>query len=83
MRSRRRTDPETSESLRVIASGESILATDVRGIAVPDTTDEQRAKIQRLAARSYMIVPLMVRGRAIGSITLLSTREGRHWCPAT
>ena len=26
-----------------------------------------------------MIVPLMVRGRAIGSITLLSTREGRHY----
>ena len=35
--------------------------------------------MQRLAARSYMIVPLMVRGRAIGSITLLSTREGRHY----
>jgi serine phosphatase RsbU (regulator of sigma subunit) len=82
MRSRRRTNPETSESLRVIASGESILATDVRGIAVPDVTDEQRAKVARLAARSYMIVPLMVRGRAIGSLTLLSTRERRHYAAA-
>ncbi|MDP9346544.1 MAG: SpoIIE family protein phosphatase [Actinomycetota bacterium] len=82
MRRRRRTNPETSESLRVIATGESILATDVRGIAVPDATEEQRVKMARLAARSYMIVPFVVRGRAIGSLTLLSTREGRHYAAA-
>ncbi|MEP6953924.1 MAG: GAF domain-containing protein, partial [Solirubrobacteraceae bacterium] len=82
MRRRRRTNPETSESLRVIATGESILASDVRGIEVPDATAEQRAKMARLAPRSYMIVPLMVRGRPIGSLTLLSTRAGRHYAAA-
>ena len=44
MRRRRRTNPETSESLRVIASGESILAADVRGITVPDADRRRSAR---------------------------------------
>jgi serine phosphatase RsbU (regulator of sigma subunit)/PAS domain-containing protein len=69
-----------SESLQVLRTGESILATDVRGQAPADELDErQRASADRLGARSYMIVPLRARGRVIGALTLLSTREGRHY----
>jgi len=33
----------------------------------------------RLGPSSYMIVPLMARGRTIGAVTLLSTTPGRHY----
>lgn len=64
---------------RVIETGESELATDV--------TDQPRLEIpehaseiySRLGPRSYMIVPLIARGRTIGALTFLSTREGRHY----
>ena len=37
------------------------------------------SSIERLAPKSYMIVPLAARGRVLGSMTLLSTRAGRHY----
>src|SRR3954469_17555637 len=78
IRRRRREDSDSSESLRVLATGRSILATDVVG-APSDLVPEERAGVERLGARSYMIVPLRARGRVIGALTLLSTREGRHY----
>jgi PAS domain S-box-containing protein len=78
IRRRRREHSGGSESLRVLATGRSILATDVVG-APSDLAPEERAGVQRLGARSYMIVPLRARGRVIGALTLLSTREGRHY----
>jgi PAS domain S-box-containing protein len=78
IRRRRREDSGGSESLRVLTTGRSILATDV--VDTPDDlAPDERAAIERLAARSYMIVPLRARGRVIGALTLLSTREGRHY----
>src|SRR3954454_13145413 len=78
IRRRRREDSDSSESLRVLATGRSILATDV--VAAPtDIAPEERAGVDRLGARSYMIVPLRARSRVIGALTLLSTREGRHY----
>jgi PAS domain S-box-containing protein len=80
VRRRRRDGRGGSESLQVLQTGESILATDVRGHAWTDELDEhQRASADRLGARSYMIVPLLARGRVTGALTLLSTREGRHY----
>jgi PAS domain S-box-containing protein len=79
IRRRRREASDASESRRVAESGEPILATDVR-MAVDDDVDaEQRELIARLAPKSYLIVPLAARGRSLGSMTLLSTREGRHY----
>src|SRR3954454_3281377 len=78
IRRRRREESDSSESLRVLATGRSILATDVVG-APSDIAPEERAGVERLGARSYMIVPLRARGRVIGALTLLSTREGRHY----
>jgi PAS domain S-box-containing protein len=79
IRRRRRDGQGSSETLQVLHSGRSILATDVRGSEAPDLTERQRAGMERLGPRSYLIVPLRARGRVIGSLTLLSTREGRHY----
>jgi len=79
IRRRRRDGQGSSETLQVLHSGRSILATDVRGAEAPDLTERQRAGMERLGPRSYLIVPLRARGRVIGSLTLLSTREGRHY----
>jgi len=79
IRRRRRESEDGSETLQVLRSGRSILATDVTGTDASDLTESQRAGVARLGPRSYLIVPLRARGRVIGALTLLSTREGRHY----
>jgi serine phosphatase RsbU (regulator of sigma subunit)/PAS domain-containing protein len=71
-----------SESRRVAESTEPILAADVRGDPAADLGAQQMPLLARLAPRSYMLVPLLARGRSLGSLTLLSTREGRHYTDA-
>src|SRR5690349_2303586 len=78
IRRRRREDDGTSESLKVLQTGRSILMTDVAGL-VGDLAPEERAGVDRLGPRSYMIIALRARGRVIGALTLLSTRAGRHY----
>src|SRR3954447_1871567 len=68
-----------SESREVSESGRSILASDV---TVSPTEEVDDGLYARLAPKSYMLVPLAARGRTLGSLTLLSTREGRHYGPA-
>ena len=79
IRKRRRATADASESRRVAQSGEPILATDVRMAIGADVDERQRKLVDRLAPKSYLIVPLPARGRSLGSMTLLSTREGRHY----
>ena len=79
IRASRREEEGASESRRVAQTGEPILATDVRA-AIDETIEgHQRELIERLAPKSYLIVPLAARGRVLGSMTLLSTRAGRHY----
>lgn len=66
---------------RVIETGESELATDVRDQPQMEIPAAHREVYERLAPRSYMIVPLVARGRTIGALTFLSSREGRHYGP--
>ena len=66
-------------AMHVIATGESELATDVRDQPRIDIPEEVRRIYARLAPRSYMIVPMVARGRTVGALTVLSTREGRHY----
>jgi PAS domain S-box-containing protein len=63
----------------VIATGEAELARDVSGQVAIDLAEGEVESYRRLAPRSYMIVPLVARGRTIGALTLLSMREGRHY----
>jgi PAS domain S-box-containing protein len=42
---------------------------------------EQLAMFQELGLRSYMIVPMIARGRTLGAITLVSAESGRRYGP--
>ena len=79
IRAKRRQEEDASESRRVAQTGEPILGTDVRATIDETIEDHQRELIERLAPKSYLIVPLAARGRVLGSMTLLSTRAGRHY----
>jgi PAS domain S-box-containing protein len=76
---RRRRESGASESIRVQRTLEPVLVSDVGSGYTDDIRPEERGAIDRLAARSYMIVPLVARGRVLGALTFLSTREGRHY----
>jgi serine phosphatase RsbU (regulator of sigma subunit)/PAS domain-containing protein len=65
-----------------ILSGEPTLAKDTTGAIEIDLRDGEEELYRRLGPKSYMIVPLTARGRTIGALTLLSTREGRHYTEA-
>ncbi|MEA2404287.1 MAG: hypothetical protein QOE08_934, partial [Thermoleophilaceae bacterium] len=83
LRRRYRSEKKGSEGVaRVIRTGEAELAEDVSGYVAVNLTDEEADLYARLAPRSYMIVPLVARGRTIGALTLLSTIEGRHYTRA-
>ena len=79
IRARRRETQDASESRRVAQTGEAILGTDVRSSIGTDVDARQRKLVARLAPKSYLIVALPARGRILGSMTLLSTREGRFY----
>jgi serine phosphatase RsbU (regulator of sigma subunit)/anti-sigma regulatory factor (Ser/Thr protein kinase) len=80
LRRRYRSEKGTSEgAMHVIATGDSELVTDVRGGALIDIPADEREVYASLSPRSYMIVPMVARGRTIGALTFLSTREGRHY----
>jgi serine phosphatase RsbU (regulator of sigma subunit) len=66
---------------KVIRTGEveHVPDTDSQPADVVVLKPEERQLYERLAPRSYLIVPLITRGRTIGALTLLSTREGRHY----
>src|SRR3954471_20830088 len=80
LRRRYRAEKQGSEgTARVIATGEPELVRDVGGQVAIELSEGEEESYRRLAPRSYMIVPLVARGRTIGALTLLSMREGRHY----
>jgi serine phosphatase RsbU (regulator of sigma subunit) len=79
---RSRREKGGSETLAVIETGQPVLASDLSAFVPPDAPPEHLEALERLAARSYMIVPLTARGRVLGAVTLLLTREGANYGPA-
>jgi PAS domain S-box-containing protein len=80
LRRRYRAEKQGSEgTARVIATGEPELARDVSGQVAIELAEGEQESYRRLGPRSYMIVPLVARGRTIGALTLLSMREGRYY----
>src|SRR3954447_2542975 len=80
LRKRYRAEKGATEGVaRVIASGEPELQVDVRGGARPEILAEEAELYERLGPKSYLIVPLVARGRTLGAMTILSTRQGRHY----
>jgi len=83
LRRRYRAEKRGSEgTARVIATGEPELASDVSGAVAIELSEDEKETYRELAPRSYMIVPLVARGRTIGALTLLSMRPGRHYTEA-
>src|SRR4051794_39685244 len=79
LRRRYRREKGVSEgAMHVIATGDSELKSDVRGAPRIDIESGESRLYESLSPRSYMIVPMVARGRTIGALTFLSTREGLH-----
>ena len=76
---RQRRERGESESQSVARSTEARLATDVRVGGSSERSEGDRHIIERLDPTSYMVVPLIARGRSIGALTFLAAREGRHY----
>ena len=79
IRRRRRAGEGESETLAVMRTRTPRLVTEIAPGLAPDMRPEERELVTRLAPRSYMIVPLVARARVLGAMTLLSTREARHY----
>jgi serine phosphatase RsbU (regulator of sigma subunit) len=72
---------ETAGVAKVVRTGEAehVRDTGVVPVGAVELKPEERELYERLGPRSYLIVPLVTRGRTIGALTLLSTRAGRHY----
>jgi PAS domain S-box-containing protein len=80
LRRRYRAEHGSSEGvMRVIATGESELRTDVAGMSRIALEDDELEEYERLSPQSYMIVPLIARDRTLGAMTFMSTTPGRHY----
>jgi serine phosphatase RsbU (regulator of sigma subunit) len=72
---------DTAGVAKVVRSGEPehVPDTGALPVAAVELKPAERELYERLGPRSYVIVPLMTRGRTLGALTLLSTRPGRHY----
>jgi serine phosphatase RsbU (regulator of sigma subunit) len=78
-------DPDAQRGVaQVLRTGQSELVSEI-----PDSLVEEAARdaehheiLQRLGLKSYMIVPLVARGRTLGAISLVSAESGQEYGPA-
>src|SRR4051794_11003050 len=59
----------------------SILVRDAAGAPMIPLEPREQVLYERLNTQSYIIVPLIARGRTIGAVTLISRREDRRYAP--
>jgi PAS domain S-box-containing protein len=76
-------DPERHPVVRVVRTGEPVLVptVDEPVLQLIAHDDEHRAALQEVGLHSFMIVPLMARGRRLGAITLAADAS-REYSPA-
>jgi PAS domain S-box-containing protein len=75
-------DPEAPTGVpQVLRTGEPELVPEIpEGLLEAAAHDEQHLKIIReLQLRSYMVVPLIARGRTLGALTFVASESGRHY----
>src|SRR3954462_11290903 len=80
MRRRYRAQADQTQGTRAaLQENQSVLVRE--GLAAPliDLSPEERILYDRLAVQSYMIVPLMARGRTLGAVTLISRVQERRY----
>ena len=70
-------------ALRVIRTGQPVLYADVdeAALAAIGGRPEQAEMLRRFGVRSAMVVPILARGRTLGTITLAATHSGRRYAP--
>jgi PAS domain S-box-containing protein len=77
-------DPSRHPVVSVLRSGQSLLVpeiTDVMLDAISHNADH-RARLRALSLKSFIIVPLIARGRTLGAITLAAAENGRRYTTA-
>jgi len=75
-------DPESSIGLpQVLRTGQSQIMPEIPESVIEETARDGRHReiLRELGLRSFMIVPLVVRGRTLGAITLVMAESGRRY----
>src|SRR5918911_185889 len=75
-------DPEAPQGVaQVLRTCQSELVPEIPEQVLEQAVrdEEHREILQRLGLKSYMIVPLVARGRTLGAITLVSAESGRRY----
>jgi PAS domain S-box-containing protein len=77
-------DPRSRPVVRVVRTGIPLLVPEVTpsGLRTLARTPHRRAILEKLALRSYMMIPLIARDRTLGALTLVSSESGRRYGPA-
>jgi PAS domain S-box-containing protein len=72
---------EAHPAIRALATGAPVLLTDVDEAALREAAldDEHLELYRRLEPSSYLVVPLVARGRTLGTISLGMGVSGRHF----
>src|SRR3954447_3503877 len=80
MRRRYREQADQSQGTRAaLEENRPILVADATGPAMIELTRDEQQLYERLAVRSYMIVPLIARGRTLGAVTLITRGPERRY----
>jgi PAS domain S-box-containing protein len=76
-------DPERRPVLQVVRTGAPLLVPEVTDDVISRLghDDRTRAAFTRIQPRSFIIVPLIARGRTLGAITLAYDHSGRRYGP--
>jgi PAS domain S-box-containing protein len=75
-------DPEAPYGVhQVVRTGEPELVPEIPESSLDDVArdEEHRALLRELGLRSYMVVPLVARGRMLGAISLVAAESGRRY----
>ena len=78
-------DPDAPRGVaQVLRTGRSELVPDIPEALIDEAARdiEHREILRKLGLKSYMIVPLVARGRTLGVITLVSAESGRRYSEA-
>src|SRR3954454_7307351 len=82
LRARYRRGADQSQGTQAaLNENRSILVRDAAGPPMIPLGPREQVLYERLNTQSYIIVPLIARGRTIGAVTLISRREDRHYAP--
>src|SRR3954454_2613774 len=82
LRERYREGGDQSQGTRAaLQENRSILVRDAAGPPITALGAHEQELYERLNTQSYIIVPLIARGRTLGAVTLISRRENRRYAP--